>query len=252
MWFLGLIALLLAFAIVAWAIDNAQKIVSVIGGILILAALYWLLKDHIDGIIDLLKYAVIGVTVIAVLCLILGFFGDYGDAKKENRCQRNEDKLIQVLSDTFNGKDIGYIRYEDVQSMFSRYANKDYPAAKTFHDILFGFIGDFEQQNFIKNETWAEPYVQRIMAMEMRTIKQLLQEVDGPLRHFVHFTPDETLLSQALDKYCQRKGNQAPPILKKDILEDGDTAYRPTEYGIRLHNKTLPHTESEEIDINDL
>ena len=163
----------------------------------------------------------------------------------------NEEKLYQELRDTFTEKDIGYIRYEDAENMFSHYAKKEYPADKNFHDMLSGFISDLEQQNFDKNKTWADPYVQYVVTMGTKSLQQLLQEVDGPLRHLVHTTPDDILLSEALNSYTERKGVDTPPILTKTTV-NGVTIYQPTEYGIRLYNKTLSHSESEEVDFDDL
>ena len=88
--------------------------------------------------------------------------------------------------------------------------------------------------------------------MRGRSLRQLLQEVDGPLKHFAHTTPDEKLLSDALNGYIQKKGTDTPAILKNTLLNDGIILYQPTEYGIRLYNKTLGHSESEEIDFDNL
>lgn len=259
MWFLELIGILIAIVVVVWAMDHLKEIGCTVAGIIILIALYWLISDHIDGIIEfikelpgyffmLFKYGFIVLVILGILYIFEGSVLE----RKEKRLQNNEDKLFQALRNTFSEKDIGYIRREDALDMFSRYANKDYPAGKNFQDMLFGFIDDFEQQNFRKNTTWAEPYVQYIIRMDGRSLRQLLQEVDGPLKHFAHTTPDEKLLSDALNGYVQRKGTDTPAILKNTLLNDGIILYQPTEYGICLYNKTLGQSESEEIDFDNL
>lgn len=255
--------ILLAIGIVLFLVDHFKDILAIAAYIAILIVAFWLIKefligiyglikDHMDGIIELIEYVVIGGIVLGVVGVIAGMLGDHDKAKKETRLHRNEEKLYQELRDTFTEKDIGYIRREDALDMFSHYANKDYPPNKNFQDMLFGFIDDFEQQNFRENTTWVEPYVQYIVKMGGRSLRQLLQEVDGPLKHFAHTTPDEKLLSDALNGYIQKKGTDTPAILKNTLLNDGIILYQPTEYGIRLYNKTLGHSESEEIDFDNL
>ena len=256
---LEIIAVIIIIYAFVWISDHFKGILWTVVGITLLASIYWLVQDHIDGIIEFLmklpgyafalfKYAFI----VSIICGIVTTLEAYVKEKKNKRLQSNEDKLYQALRNTFSEKDIGYIRREDALDMFSHYANKDYPPNKNFQDMLFGFIDDFEQQNFRENTTWAEPYVQYIVKMRGRSLRQLLQEVDGPLKHFAHTTPDEKLLSDALNGYIQKKGTDTPAILKNTLLNDGIILYQPTEYGIRLYNKTLGHSESEEIDFDNL
>ena len=259
---IGILLLLLAIGVVVFLVSHFKDILAIAVGIVILICVCWLgkellvgiyglIKDHMDGIIELLKYVLKGGILLLVLGSIKSMLGDHDKAKKETRLQRNEEKLYQELRNTFTKKDIGYIRYEDAENMFSHYAKKEYPADKNFHDILIGFISDLEQQNFDKNKTWAEPYVQYVITMGTKSLQQLLQEVDGPLRHIVHTKPDDILLSEALNSYTERKEVDTPPILPKTTVK-GITIYPPTEYGIRLYNKTLSHSESEEVDFDDL
>lgn len=259
---INVLLILLAIGVVVFLVSHFKDILAIAVVIVILICVCWLgkellvgiyglIKDHMDGIIELIEYVVIGGIVLGVVGAIAGMLGDHDKAKKEIRLHRNEEKLYQELRDTFTEKDIGYIRYEDAENMFSHYAKKEYPADKNFHDMLSGFISDLEQQNFDKNKTWADPYVQYVVTMRTKSLQQLLQEVDGPLRHLVHTTPDDILLSEALNSYTERKGVDTPPILTKTTV-NGVTIYQPTEYGIRLYNKTLSHSESEEVDFDDL
>lgn len=55
MWFLELIGILIAIVVVVWAMDHLKEIGCTVAGIIILIALYWLISDHIDGIIEFIK-----------------------------------------------------------------------------------------------------------------------------------------------------------------------------------------------------
>lgn len=258
-WILILVAVGVVISILVWIADHIEAILWAVAGIVGAGVIFWLIKYHEDVFMLLAKFFLGGLIIIAIGYFIsqaansvLSSSKNYMKVKSDGHLHQTEEKLLQKLNETASKKDIGHITMGQMQNMFSNYANKSYPENRNFYDIASKFVNDCERQNFINNKTWAEPYVQYIVKMEARSLQQLLQEVNGPLKHFMHFTPDEKLLSQKLNEYCKSKEVGTPAILTQ-ITVNGVTLYRPTEYGTRLYNKTLVgQEESEEVNFDDL
>lgn len=249
-----LIVLGIVISILVWIADHIKGILWGAVVIVFLGICFWLIENHITAFMFLIG----GIVIIIISYLIwqasntvLASSKNYMKVNSENRLQQNEEKLLQKLTDIASKNKIGFITMQDVEKMLSRYSNKKYPLDMTFSAIVAEFINDSEKQNFVNNKKWAEPYVQYIISIGVRSLSQLLEEIDGPLRHFMHFTPDETLLYKALDEYTLKKDVDTPAILTKSEI-NGTIVYQPTDYGIRLYNGTLSHSESEEIDFDTL
>ncbi len=257
-WILILVAIGVVISIVVWIADHIEGVIWTVAGIAMAGIIFWLIQDHEDVFMLLAEFFLGGLLVLAVgymIChagnSVLSSSKNYMKAKSDDHLHHTEDELMQALNGAAAKKDIGYVTMPQMQEIFSGYANKSYPDGRSFSDIAMKFVNDCERQNFTNNKTWAEPYVQHVVQLQGRSLQQLLQEVDGPLKRFMHFTADELLLSQALNEYCQRKGPDAPPILTQTPL-NGTTFYQPTEYGIRLYSQALGQTQTEEVDFNDL
>ena len=249
-----LIVLGIVIAVLVWIADHIKGILLGGAGIAFLGICFWLIEEHME----VFQFLVAGIIVI-----IFGYFiwkasekalassKNYMKVKTENRLLKSEEKLLQKLTEITSKNKIGFVTMQDIEKMLSRYSNKKYPMDMTFCAIVSEYINDSEKQNFVNNKKWAEPYVQHIISIGVRSLSQLLEEVDGPIRHFMHFTPDETLLYSALEEYTVKKDIDTPAILSKNEI-NGTIVYQPTEYGIRLYNGTLSHSESEEIDFDNL
>lgn len=260
-----LVVIVLGFMILSWIAEHIKAIMLTILGIGILIGGYWLLENHPSEFGLLLKLLFGGFAIFFAGYIIMFVFHkirgsardvrnasvNYAQSKAMDRSQKSVESLLQWLAKLSEKKEIGFVTMEDMRQMLSNYSQSGYLVDQKFDEVVSKFVNDSEQQNFTNNPDWAEPYVRHIISLGARSLKQLQEEVDGALRHHMHFTPDGMLLQQALETYTQRKGVEVPPILTKTTM-NGTTVYEATEYGVRLYSGTLDHSESEELDFNDL
>ena len=131
--------------------------------------------------------------------------------------------------------------------------NIPYENGETFDRNVTDYVNGKEHTVFSGDMRWAEPYVRKIVDYRgPKTVANLIHEVDGTLRHHIHFTAAENLLRNALDFYTQRRGMDIPPVLKKTTIND-TTWYEPTLYGYKLYgngNGTDEYSEAREDIIN--
>ena len=258
-------AIVIGLLVLSWIAEHIKAIMLTILGIVILVGGYWLIENHPSEFVLLLKVLFGGFAIFFAGYIIMFVFRkirgsardvrdasvNYAHSKAVDRSQKSEESLLQRLNEISEKKIIGLVTMEDMRQMFSNYSQSGYLLNQKFDEVVSKFVNDSEQQNFTNNTDWAEPYVRHVISLGARSSQQLLEEVDGALRHYMHFTPDGILLYQALENYTQRKGVDVPPILTKTTI-NGITVYQATEYGVRLYNDTLDHSESEELDFDDL
>lgn len=159
---------------------------------------------------------------------------------QEKTATERENALMEELDDL----DIGHVTMEDMKHMLPNYVDLIYTHQKRFDTIVQAFVEGEEKQHFTPSGTWADPYIRHIVACRTRTVNQLLAEVDGDLKHIVHFGDDAALLEAALKTYTVKRGADVPPVLRVTPLKNGGNIYEPTAYGINFYAGKLQGKET--------
>ncbi len=166
---------------------------------------------------------------------------------------RAEEKLLQektaserekALMEELDNLDVGCVTMEDMKHMLPNYAGLSYTEGKSFETIVKSFVEGEEKQHFAADGTWIDPYIRHIVTCRTRTVNQLLQEVDGDLKHIVHFADDAALLEKTLKQYTVKRGDDVPAVLRITPLKNGRNIYEPTQYGINYYANELRGKET--------
>lgn len=173
--------------------------------------------------------------------------------EKAEEIRKQNSRYLNQMLDSMSGA--GHTSLNQIREQLPAYTqpNIPYENGETFDRIVTDYVNGKEHTVFSSDMRWAEPYVRKIVDYRgPKTVANLIHEVDGPLRHHIHFTADENLLRNALDFYTQRRGMDIPPVLKKTTIND-TTWYEPTLYGYKLYgngNGTDEYSEAREDIIN--